>query len=63
MPLPAVTLNILRRFWLVHRHPVLLFPNRKRGLADYQLVDTPLDWGGVQMAMRQVVNSCGLKKT
>lgn len=63
VPLPAVTLSLLRRFWLVHRHPVLLFPNRKRGLAGCQLVDTPLDCGGVQMAMRKVVDSCGLKKT
>jgi len=63
VPLPAVTLNLLRRFWAVHRHPTLLFPNRKRGLAGCHLVDTPLDRGGVQLAMRKVVHSCGLKKT
>ncbi|QSH81878.1 MAG: tyrosine-type recombinase/integrase [Ferrovum myxofaciens] len=26
MPLPAHTLNVLREFWRVHRHPALLFP-------------------------------------
>ncbi|VAW84548.1 hypothetical protein MNBD_GAMMA18-1143 [hydrothermal vent metagenome] len=46
VPLPSVRLNLLRRFWAVHRHPVLLFPNRKRGLAGCQFVDTPLDREG-----------------
>ena len=32
VPLPEVTLDLLRRFWQVHRHPVLLFPNRQGGL-------------------------------
>lgn len=32
VPLQDSTLNVLRRFWMVHRNPVLLFPNRKRGL-------------------------------
>jgi site-specific recombinase XerD len=32
VPLPLKTLKVLRRFWSLHRHPVFLFPNRKRGL-------------------------------
>ncbi|MHB1660049.1 MAG: tyrosine-type recombinase/integrase, partial [Acidithiobacillus sp.] len=28
VPLPQATHQILRRFWQVHRNPVLLFPNR-----------------------------------
>ena len=28
VPLPEATLALLRRFWQLHRNPVLLFPNR-----------------------------------
>jgi integrase/recombinase XerD len=28
VPLPPATLDVLRRFWGVHRNPTLLFPNR-----------------------------------
>lgn len=62
VPLPDVTLVLLRRFWRLHRHPVLLFPNRKRGLKNAHLATTPMDACGVQAAMRKVVVACGLKK-
>jgi len=62
VPLPDTTLNVLRRFWSVHRHPALLFPNRKRGLAGCCSATTPLDRGGVQAAMAKVVTTCGIKK-
>jgi integrase/recombinase XerD len=32
VPLPVNTLNDLRRFWAVHRHPDLLFPSRRNWL-------------------------------
>jgi len=57
-----VTLGILRRFWSVHRNPVLLFPNRKGGLKGSFSAITPLDKGGVQATLRRVVESCGIKK-
>lgn len=62
VPLSLATLMILRRFWLVHRHSRLLFPNRKKSLVDVRLTTTPLDRGGVQKAIRQVVSDCGFKK-
>lgn len=62
VPLPPSTLDTLRRHWAVHRHPILLFPNRKCGLAKAHLATTPLDKGGVQKALRAVTDSCGLKK-
>ena len=46
VPMPLITLNLLRRFWKVHRHPVLLFPNRHGGLNSAHLAKTPLDRGG-----------------
>jgi len=62
VPLPDVTLNLLRRFWLVHRHPTLLFPNRKGGLKGSHTAATPLDRGGVQTTIHKVVRACGIKK-
>lgn len=62
VPLPKKTLHILRDFWSVHRHPKFLFPNRKRGLKNAHLVDTPLDRGGIQVAMKAVVRQLGIKK-
>jgi len=62
VPLPDVTLELLRRFWLVHRNPVWLFPNRKAGLKGSRSATSPLDRGGVQVTMRKVVEACGLKK-
>jgi len=62
VPLSLMTLVILRRFWHVHQHPTLLFPNRKKTLADVRLATTPLNRGGIQKAMTQVVSDCRFKK-
>jgi len=62
VPLPVATLKVLRRFWSVHRHPDLLFPNRHGGLEKACVATTPLDRGGVQTTIRQVVKECGIKK-
>lgn len=62
-PLPTATYQLLRRFWQRHQNPVLLFPNRHGGLAGARGARTPLDRGGVQRALRAVVDACGLKKT
>ncbi len=62
VPLPEATLVLLRRFWQVHRHPVLLFPNRHGGLKSAHLAKSPLDRGGVQATLRKVAEECGLKK-
>ncbi len=62
VPLPAKTLLVLRKFWKVHKHPLFLFPNRKRGLKNAHLVDSPLDRGGAQTAMQAVVKELGFKK-
>jgi integrase len=62
VPLPTRTLSILRRFWRLHQHPTLLFPNRKGGLKNAHLADSHLDRGGVQTTMAAVVKEMGLKK-
>jgi len=62
VPLPDTTLNVLRRFWSVHRNPSWVFPNRKRGLKGSATATTPLDRGGVQTTISKVVTECGIKK-
>ena len=62
VPLPTATHAYLRQFWATHRNPVLLFPNRQRGLAGAGVATTPLDRGGVQTTLHQVIHDCGLKK-
>ena len=63
VPLPQATLHLLRRFWAVHRNPVLLFPNRAAGVKGAASATTPLDRGGVQTTLHKVVEACGLKKS
>jgi len=62
VPLPTKTLQVLRRFWCVHKHPTFIFPNRKRGLKNARLVDSPLDRSGVQVAMKTVVKELKFNK-
>ena len=62
VPLPQNTLRVLRNFWSVHKHPVFIFPNRKRGLKNAHLVDSPIERGGIQTAMKAVVHQIGIKK-
>ena len=62
VPLPTKTLQVLRRFWGVHKHPIFIFPNRKRGLKNAHLVDSHLERGGVQVAMQAVVKELKIKK-
>ena len=60
--LPQATHQVLQRFWQVHRNPVLLFPNRHGGAKGAARAMTPMDRGGVQTTLKQVVAACGLKK-
>ena len=62
VPLAQATHQLLRRFWQVHRNPVLLFPNRNGGLKGAASTTTPLDRGGVQTTLHRVIGTCGLKK-
>ncbi len=62
VPLPHATHQLLQRFWAVHRNPTLLFPSRLGGVKAAATAMTPMDAGGVQTTLHQVVESCGLKK-
>lgn len=62
VPMPQATHRLLQRFWLMHRNPLLLFPNRLGGLRGAATATSPLDRGGVQRTLRRVTADCGLKK-
>lgn len=62
VPLSDATLDILRRFWRVHRNPALLFPNRRGGLGIAGSAVKPLSGAGVRVALREVAQDCGVKK-
>ena len=62
VPLPQATLQLLRRFWPVHGHPLLMFPNRHGGRKGAATATTPLDRGFVPTTLHQVIHACGLKK-
>ena len=62
VPLPAATLQVLRRFWSTHRNPRLLFPNGSGNDASARTARSPMDRGGVQAAMTAARNSCRIHK-
>ena len=64
VPLPLSTLKALRRYWITHRHPTLIFPGgkppkfRKNKKGDFLYMDK----GGVQKAIKLVAKECGISK-
>lgn len=61
--MPQASLNVLRRFWSVHRNPQLMFPSRTDGIEGARVTDRTMDRAGVQRALAQVAADIGLKKT
>lgn len=61
--LPQASLNVLRRFWAVHRNPQWIFPSRTGGIEGARLAVKPMDRAGVQRALARVAADIGLKKT
>ncbi len=62
VPLPGSTLGLLRRYWLTHRHPTLLFPAVGRGHQAAPGATTPMATSSVQGAFRQAVRAAGIHK-
>lgn len=62
VPLPEVTLDVLRRYWATHRHPGLLFPNPTGGAQRMGSATGTMDRGGVQAAMKAAVADCGIQR-
>jgi site-specific recombinase XerD len=62
VPLPKETLNLLRRYWITHRNPRLIFPALGRGHQLGPVSKTPMAVSSVQGALRQVRASAGITK-
>lgn len=62
VPLPDRTLKALRVYWREHRHPGMIFPNRKGSVETMQQATTHMNTGGTQNAMKTVVAACNIKK-
>jgi integrase/recombinase XerD len=62
VPLPDLTLTGLRALWRRHRNPNLLFPNANGSMETIRKATTHMDRGGVQQAMKKIVDECGIKK-
>ena len=56
VPLPQRTLLALRQHWQTHRHETLIFPGIGQGR------NSPMDKGGVQKALKQVLRDCRINK-
>ena len=62
VPLPEVTLDVLRRYWATHRHPKLLFPSSRGSVQEMHRTTSPMDRGGVQLAIKAAVADCGIRR-
>jgi site-specific recombinase XerD len=60
--LPQSTLKLLRRYWLTHRHPHLLFPALGRNGNGAKQAQTPMAKSSVQGAFRRAKFDAGIAK-
>jgi len=59
--LPKKTLLALRKYWVTHRHPCLIFPAGKNPEARHYAKDS-MDRGGLQKSFKVITKSCGVRK-
>jgi integrase/recombinase XerD len=63
VPLPAQTVEQLRRFWVTHRHPVWLFPARgPHGQGPLLTTTAPMSTAGVSQAFKAALAESGINK-
>jgi integrase/recombinase XerD len=62
VPLPQSTLKLLRRYWLTHRHPRLLFPALGRSGTGAIQAQTPMAKSSVQGAFRRAKFDAAIRK-
>ena len=58
VPLPQRTLQLLREYWVTHRHPVWIFPDRRA----MTRATAPLNKSGVQYAFGAALRASGVQK-
>jgi site-specific recombinase XerD len=62
VPLPERVLKMLRRYWVMHRHPVWVFPARTRMGIPPAAATAPMEVSGVQRAFRAALKESGIQK-
>jgi integrase/recombinase XerD len=62
VPLPPSTLNLLRRYWVTHRHPRLIFPALGRNGKGANEAQSPMAKSSVQGAFRRAKFDAGIHK-
>ena len=62
VPLPEQTLYLLRKYWVTHRNPDLLFPAAHLSDGKKKRTHRPMDKGGVQTAMKIALRDCNIHK-
>lgn len=62
VPLPSDTLLLLRKYWLTHKNPLLIFPALGRGQNMGPSSTTPMAIDSVQGAFRQAKFAAGITK-
>jgi len=64
IPLPKATLNFLRKFWITHRNPNLLFPapGRGKGVKLMSTNDKPVPLSSIQIAFKQACKKAKINK-
>ena len=63
VPLFQGTLDLLRQYWVKHRHPIWLFPapDRPRGIPS-KMATIPMNASGVQFVFKAAVQESGIQK-
>jgi integrase/recombinase XerD len=62
VPLPERTLDMLRRYWKTHRHPVWIFPARTSLGIPLSKADKTVGFTSVQRALKAAVLESGVQK-
>lgn len=62
VPLPHKTLLILRKYWLIHKNPALIFPAPGRGGICCPNNKEHMPISSVQIVLKEVVKEVGIKK-
>jgi integrase/recombinase XerD len=59
VPLPPSTLEILRRYWVMHRNPTLIFPAPGRGGIHMPAATESMPKSSVQIAFKEALRKAG----
>jgi integrase/recombinase XerD len=62
VPLPEATYALLRRYWIMHHNPKLVFPAVGRGGQEGARSTVPMSIEGVQGALRRAIHDAGISK-